>query len=271
MSTQPGVIVTRPQREALAWVEHLQQAGLPARALPLIDIATAPDVQALRQACEALAGCAAVMFVSANAVDHFAAVCPAPGPASAAPTSPTMPTLRAWATGPGTVAALRRAGWPDERIDAPAANAPLFDSEALWALVQHQVQPGQRVLIVRGADAQGRMAGRDWLALTLQSAGIEVLQCAAYARRLPHWRNAEQQQARAALARGDWWLFSSSEAVHHLRQLWPDLPWPQLRALATHPRIGQALQAIGCTQVHIVPGALPALLASIKSGLYERG
>ncbi len=264
MSAQPGVIVTRPQREALAWVERLQQAGVPAQALPLIDITPAPDPQALHRACEALAGCAAVMFVSANAVDHFALACPAPWCSS------TSAALRAWATGPGTVAALLRAGWPADSIDAPAADAPLFDSEALWALVQHQVQPGQRVLIVRGADAQGHMAGRDWLALTLKASGIEVLQCAAYARRLPQWHGAERQLAQAVLDRGDWWLFSSSEAVGHLQSLWPDLPWPKLRALATHPRIAQALQARACTQVHTVPGALPALLASIKSLLHER-
>ena len=262
MPTRPTVLVTRPEREALVWVQRLQAADLQAQALPLIEIAPAPDPAALQQACEALPACVAVMFVSANAVEHFSAVCPA---------GRLPPVLRAWATGPGTVAALRRAGWPEDRIDAPAADAPLFDSEALWALVQHRLQPGQRVLIVRGADARGQLAGRDWLALRLQDAGLDVLQCAAYARRLPVWTDVRRGQAQTALAQGAWWLFSSSEAVRHLQVLWPALPWARLRALATHPRIAQGLQAMGCVHVHTVPAALPAMVASIKSLAYERG
>lgn len=262
MAVSPTVLVTRPEREAQVWVQRLQAAGLQAQALPLIAIAPAPDPAALQQACEALPGCVAAMFVSANAVEHFAAVCP-PG---------SRPDgVRAWATGPGTVAALRRAGWPEACIDAPAADAPLFDSEALWALVQHRLQPGQRVLIVRGADARGQLAGRDWLALRLQAAGLEVLQCAAYARRLPVWTAVQQAQAQAALTQGAWWLFSSSEAVRHLQTLWPALPWERLQALATHPRIAHGLQALGCAQWHTVPAALPAMVASIKSRVYERG
>jgi uroporphyrinogen-III synthase len=260
MWSHAGVVVTRPGREAGLWVQRLQQAGVPALALPLIDIAPAPDQRALEQACKVLPGCVAVMFVSANAVEGFAAVCPVPQ---------GSPAPRAWATGPGTVAALLRAGWPAAQIDAPADDAPLFDSEALWGRVQDRLRPGQRVLIVRGADAQGRLAGRDWLAQALQASGIEVLQCAAYARCLPPWPAERQAQARTALVQGLWWLFSSSEAVRHLQMLWPELPWSQLRALATHPRIAGALQAAGCTQLHTVPAALPALVASIKSLSYE--
>lgn len=257
-----GVVVTRPEREALVWAQQLQQAGVPAQALPLIEIGVAPDPQALQQACQDLHEFTAVMFVSANAVDGFVADCPAEQRPLA---------LRAWATGPGTVAALLRTGWPASHIDAPADDAPLFDSEALWTQVKDQVRAGQRVLIVRGADAQGRLAGRDWLARTLASAGLQVRQCAVYTRRLPDWTAQQQGQADNALARGHWWLFSSSEAVHHLQQLWPGLPWPRLRALATHPRIAEVLRTAGCTQLHTVPAALPAMVASIKSLAHEQG
>ena len=256
-----GVVVTRPEREALVWVQQLQQAGVPAQALPLIEIGGAPDRQALQQACQDLHELSAVMFVSANAVAGFVAD---------SPVQERPPALRAWATGPGTVAALLRAGWPVTHIDAPPDDAPLFDSEALWARVKDQVQAGQRVLIVRGADAQGRLAGRDWLARTLASAGLQVRQCAVYSRRLPDWTAQRQALADHALAQGQWWLFSSSEAVHHLQQLWPGLPWTRLRALATHPRIAAVLRTAGCTQVHTVPAALPAMMASIKSLAHER-
>ena len=57
---------------------------------------------------------------------------------------------RAWAPGLGTRDALLAASVPADAIDAPAADAKQFDSEALWSLVQSQVKAGDKVLIVRG-------------------------------------------------------------------------------------------------------------------------
>ena len=45
-------------------------------------------------------------------------------------------------TGPGSVAALLRAGVPLAAIDAPSEAAAQFDSEALWQVVQPQVRAG---------------------------------------------------------------------------------------------------------------------------------
>ena len=87
------VIVTRPAAQAAVWVEALQALGQPAQALPLIEIGPADDAAPLRQAWQGLAGCALVMFVSANAVQAFFAH--AEGAAWPA-------GLRAGATGPGT-------------------------------------------------------------------------------------------------------------------------------------------------------------------------
>jgi uroporphyrinogen-III synthase len=64
---------------------------------------------------------------------------------------------------------------------------------------------------------------------------------------------------------GSCWLFSSSEAAQHLVQACPGLPVGQARALATHPRIAQRLQAAGWGRVDLVPAALKAQAESIKS------
>ena len=102
----------------------------------------------------------AAMFVSGNAVDGFLQ----PNQALA-PVQQALAAIdtRAWSPGPGTTAALLRAGWPAARIDAPAHDAPQFDSESLWARVAPQARAGTRVLIVRGGGADGVAAGRDWL------------------------------------------------------------------------------------------------------------
>lgn len=256
------VLVTRPQREAQAWVQALQVQGVDAQAFPLIDIVPLTDAVELALAWQQLGRYSAVMFVSANAVRHFMAARPAGAP---------IPVAQAWGTGPGTEAALRAEGWPAQLIRCPGADATQFDSEALWTLVQADVQRWRQdglehpALIVRGADAQGQMAGRDWLARQMADAGLQVVQCSAYARQAPHLNAAQLADARRALGHGDWWLFSSSEAAVHLRQALPDIDLSQARALATHPRIAERLQQLGWGRVAVVPAALPAQALSIKS------
>lgn len=247
------VVVTRPAEEARGWVQALAGHGIAAIALPLIGIAPAPDPAALRQARAALAAYRAVMFVSGNAVRGFFAE----AQGFAAP--------RAWAPGPGTAQALRAAGVPADRIDQPAADAPQFDSEALWSVVAPQVRPGDRILLVRGAGADGQGAGREWLSRQLAAAGAGVDLVAAYARGLPRWSAADRERARTALADGSLWLLSSSEAVHNLRQLLPGADLGKARALATHPRIAAAARAAGFGRVGESRPALRDLVASIES------
>ena len=257
------VIVTRPEREARAWAEALQARGVVCDILPLMEIAALPEPSSLVQAWQAVPDHLAVMFVSANAVRFFMATRPA---------GLDFSGCRAWSTGPGTCAALREAGWPEGLIDSPDAGAPQFDSEALWALVAERIQAAvaasiasPSVLIVRGADAGGELAGRDWLAIQLQGAGVHVLQTVAYSRQAPQLTPAQHSLAWQAARDGSAWLFSSSEAAQHLLQVCHDLPLSQARALATHPRIAQRLHQSGWGQVDLVPADVDAQAQSIKS------
>lgn len=258
MAEAPVVIVTRPEREAQSWATALQAQGVRADILPLIQIAPLPDASALRAAWQQLPRCGAVMFVSANAVRFFMAERPA---------GLDLRACRAWSTGPGTQAALLACGWPADQIDSPDADAGQFDSEALWALVAAQLPRMAQacVLIVRGADAQGRMAGRDWLAQQLTQAGVQVQQTVAYVRQTPVLSACQQLRAAQAMTDGSWWLFSSSEAAQHLLQACPGLAVGQARALATHPRITQRLHLWGWGRVETVPAGLEAQAVSIKS------
>lgn len=255
-SAAPRVLVTRPAAEATRWTEGLCASGIPAESLPLIEIVPLPDPLVLQEVWQRVPGHAALMFVSANAVQHFMAMRPAGMPLQA----------QAWGTGPGTQAALQAAQWPDHLIRCPAADADKFDSEALWMQVQADVQAwrGRSVLIVRGADAQGQMAGRDWLALQLHAAGVRVDACVAYVRRAPQPDASLLSKARRALHDGRWWLFSSSEAAQNLAGWLPGEIGPDARALATHPRIAQRLRDQGWGHVQVVPATLESQVASIK-------
>lgn len=251
----PRLIVTRPLAQGRPWVQALREAGVDAHALPLIDIGPVADRAALEEAWAQVARCALVMFVSANAVEHFFA-----GAARAWPAG----TL-AGATGPGTRAALERAGVPPGAIAEPPRGAPP-DSEGLWrALAPRRAWTGAEVLVVRGEH------GRDWLADTLAAQGAQVRFVAAYRRLAP----VPDAAGRALLARAlaepgaHWWHFSSSEALQHLAELAPGAPWQATQALATHPRIAQAARALGFGHVVEVEGGVQAAVQALRQGADE--
>ena len=260
------VIVTRPLADARQWVHDFQAAGLDAIALPLMEVTGPPVTQAVDDAWQGLAVFDAVMFVSGNAVTHFFKQ---KSPQSAVFSAQAATKIRAYAPGPGTADALLRAGVARERIDLPAPEAAQFDSEALWAVVQPQVVPGFRLLVVRGvtAQAQGQPSGvgRDWFAQQVQAAGGTVDFVVAYQRSVPEWTQAERALAQSALADGSVWLLTSSEAVAHLSVLCAGHSLQQTKAIATHPRIARSARSAGFGVVGESAPSLQALLSSIES------
>lgn len=250
------LVVTRPQPEAGRWARELRARGIDAVELPLIAIAPAPDAQAVTHAWTRLPQCRAAMFVSRHAVDGFFVERPRGG---------WPPAVRAWAPGPGTREALLEQGLAAAQVDTPAPDAAQLDSESLWQAVRGQVVAGDTVLIVRGAGSVGGGNGREWLAAQLTQAGAQVEVVQAYQRVLPAWSPAEQDSARAALADGSLWLFSSSEAIANLRQLLPGQELGAAHAITTHPRIAEAARASGFCDVGEAQPSLNAIVASIES------
>ena len=247
------LIVTRPSAQAAEWVLALRALGQDAVALPLIEISPAEDPAPLHAAWAAVLGAPAlalVMFVSANAVQHFFALAPA---GSRWPAG-----VRAAGPGPGTAAALMEAGVPPRQVVQPPADARTFDSESLWSLLSDEDWAGRQVLVVRGEE------GRDWLAETLRERGARVGFVAAYRRHAPQ----PGAEGVALLARAQaepaqhLWVFSSSEAVGHLRMWVPGADWRSARALASHPRIAQAARGIGFGQVLLLSEPTPAAVAA---------
>lgn len=249
------LIVTRPQPQADDWVAQLQALGVDAAALPLLAIGDAPDPAAVTAAWRGLARHALAMFVSPSAVERFFARRPS---GLAWP-----PGTIAGSTGPGTARALQAAGVPASCIATPPADAPRFDSEALWAVLQDRRDwRGASALVVRGE------GGRDWLAERLREAGATVAFVEAYRRGAPA---LDDEQARLlAAARADpaahGWLFSSSEGVGQLAGLAPGADWSAAPAWATHPRIAEAARAAGFARVVLVAPAPVAVAEAALAG-----
>lgn len=235
------LLLTRPRPQAADWLARLQQQGVTARSLPLIEIVPGEGAQAAA-AWAALPGAALAMFVSPNAVAHFFAARP---PDQAWPTQ----TLAA-CVGPGSARALLDAGVPAGLIVQPPADSASLDSEHLWPLLSGLPWAGRQVLLLRGD------GGRDWLAERLREQGAQTTAFSVYGRRGPRLDAEEQQLLAEALA---WpqrhvWLFSSAEAIAHLQVLAPaGHDWSGLRGIATHARIAARAQALpGLGAGHVV-------------------
>lgn len=254
------IILTRPRDREQTWLQAFQQAGLDVRSLPLIRIRTEALQGRLLHARQNPQAWDVWMFVSGNAVRGFL---PAPEAGVSVLPVPGASTLRAWSPGPGTRAALLQAGWPAAQIDAPSDQAAQFESESLWAAVAGQVRPGLRVLIIRGGDARGQLAGRDWLAGKLGAAGAQVEQVVAYRRLEPEWTERQSALARQAASDGSLWVFTSSQAIAHLRRGLPEVDWRQARALVTHERIAAAARSAGFAVAVLSRPQLADVLAAI--------
>ncbi len=242
--------------------------GLAATALPLIDIRPAGQLDAIRAVQHELTGDApvfqALMFVSAAAVNHFFIANNTDADCLNTLNSFKHGHTKAWATGQGTVQALLAVGVPASQIESPGADSSQWDSESLWARVKSHLDTLTQILIVRGADAQGQLQGRDWLAQQLVAKGIAVQQLAVYERHQPQWTPEKRATATQA-AQGGLWVFSASEAITNLLHVMPDTSWQVARALTTHPRIAKAAQDAGFGVVcESLPG-LTQVMASIKS------
>ena len=246
------VVVTRPAEQAGPWIEQLRARGVDALPLPLIAIVPAADPTAVVQAWQSLPQHSLVVFVSANAVQHFFTARPA--------TSTWPPSLAAAAPGAGTARALRDAGIAAADIVTPAIDAPQFDSESLWQRLHARDWTGARVLVVRGG------GGRDWLAERLTEAGATVDRVDAYARAIPPLDAAARARLEElAQAKDVVWLFSSSQAIAHLEQAAGCGRWAQASAVATHPRIAARARQAGFGRVVAADPGLDAVVACIQS------
>jgi uroporphyrinogen-III synthase len=243
------LLVTRPQPQSDAWVRELRAHGLPAHALPLLQIERVGDAAA-HEAWSHIDRHGLAVFVSPNAVQAFFALRPA---AAAWP-----PATLAGSTGPGTSDALRDAGVPTAQIVEPPRAPAQFDSEALWQRLRERAWSQVPVLVVRGD------GGREWLAEQLRDAGAQVDFVRVYRRVLPTWSVEQQALAAQALAAPQHtvWLLSSSQAAAHLRSLLPQAVWHAARAWATHDRIAEAARAIGFGSVDTVAPTQQAVVSA---------
>lgn len=236
------VVVTRARGQAGALAELLRAHGFEPVEVPVIEITDPADGgAALRAAVAHLAGYAWIVVTSVNGAERLLAVAPPPWP------------CRVAAIGPGTAAALERAG---VGVDVVPER---FVGEALLDALPDPSRPGDRVLLARAAVA------RDVVPDGLRARGYAVDVVEAYRTVAP----VLDDDARATVRSADAIAFTSPSTVHNAvaafgREGLPPVVvsiGPVTSAACAEHRLAVTVEA----SVHTVAGLVDALAAHVRN------
>lgn len=165
-----GVLVTRPELQAMPLCRLLESSGATTLRLPAVEIKALKDRRALAEQLGALQNFDVILFTSANAVRFGVSFLG------------QKRDLTLAALGPATSRALNQAGY---RV---AIQPDSFDSEGLLAHPRLERVAGHRILIITGT------GGRDLLQLELTRRGATVV-CADVYERAPATPSAAALEA----------------------------------------------------------------------------
>lgn len=226
------IVVTRPEAQAHPLAQRIRAAGGTAVVFPVLEIREVEDATPLRTIARRIAEFDCAVFVSPNAVQRALAAIAAAGG--------LPPHVRAATVGPGSAAALRRAGIAD--VIAPTTR---FDSEGLLDLPEMQAIAGSRIVVFRG------VGGRDLLGDTLATRGAVVEYAECYRRAKPDADAAPlfelwaKDQLSGIVA-------TSSEGVRNLFEMVGPGGHTQLAQtllFVPHARIAETARALGACRV----------------------
>ena len=156
------VLVTRPADQAEALCARLREHGAEVEVVPMIRIGPPTDVESPRAALRGFAGYDYLVFTSINAVDVLMSLSAEMG------VDLTGPGPLVFAIGPGTAAAVRRAGLQCQPL------ADEFTSEGLARALEAYPMEGRKVLFPRSE------IGRETVPDALRRRGAYVDDVAVY-------------------------------------------------------------------------------------------
>lgn len=223
-----GVLVTRPEHQALSLCQGIEQAGGKAIPFPVVEIQDIDDTSPLIEQIDRLDQFDIAIFISPNAVQKALNVIKT--------RRELPPNLRIAAIGRTSAKALETRGvavnlFPSQR----------FDSEALLELEPMQHVRGKKVIIFRGE------GGREMLAETLKARGAHVEYAECYRRAKPQ---ADATPLLRLWARDEIHVvvITSGEGLHNLYDMVGQLgrQWLQkTQLLVVSERIGDMARELG--------------------------
>lgn len=199
-----GVLITRPQQQAMPLCRLLETRGASTFRLPAVEIKPLADRRALATSLGVLAEFDLIIFSSSNAVRFGAMLLE------------QQRDLPLAAIGPATARALNQAGY---RVAVqPTAG---FDSESLLLHPRLHSVAGARILLIKGSD------GREFLQNELARRGAQMTIADVYRRERPHPSSADLGALEAHFAAGEIQVITAT-SVDIVRNLL-ELATPALR------------------------------------------
>jgi uroporphyrinogen-III synthase len=156
-----GVLVTRPEQQAMALCRLLEIQGASTLRLPAVEIKPIGNRRETTAQLGAVAEFDVIIFTSANAVRFGASLLD------------QKRDLTLAAVGPATARALNQAGY---RVSVQPPSRGTFDSEGLLQHPRLEHPAGRRILIIKGSD------GRPFLQAELARRGAQVVAADVYQR-----------------------------------------------------------------------------------------
>jgi uroporphyrinogen-III synthase len=238
-----GIVITRPARQAGLLAQQIAALGGTPLIFPTIVILPPDERGALDDVQRRLAQFDHAVFVSANAAE-FGVGNPAAWPS----------TLSIFVPGPGTAAALAKAGIGEVRQPRTT-----MDSEGLLALPEFAAPAGKRIVIFRGG------GGREVLGEALTARGAQVTYVDCYRRARPQ-SGAEGLVAAWREQRVDAMTLTSSEGLDNLWEMLDAYGRQQLAktpVFVSHARIAERAHALKLSRVIVAEPTDAGLIASL--------
>ena len=232
-----GVLVTRPEQQALPLCRLLEAEGATTFRLPALDIKPMGERRDWNARLGTLYAFSLIIFTSANAVRFGVALLG------------RQRDLPLAAIGPATARALEREGY---RVAVtPVAG---FDSESLLRHPTLQQLQGRRVLIVKGG------GGRELLREQLAARGAHVVTADVYRRERPSHTQAELEEITARFRGGHIHVITATsvESAGNLVELaTPELrlEFDRVHWVVPSKRVAEGLRACGVSAPFVQAGS----------------
>lgn len=206
-----GVIITRPEKQALIWAKKLSLCDIDSKIIPLLEIKSFQDSAEMEAAVRPIKNCILnldlyqkIIFVSQNAVEY--------GMEWIENYWPQMPIgIDFFAVGETTANLLREYGVNLQ--DLAETTQGNMTSEGLLLAPGLKEVDGDKILIMRG------VGGRGHLAEELRKRGASVEYCEVYKREIPAQAKTQLLQWVKESTGSELLVFHSGETLHNFQQL----------------------------------------------------